>query len=302
MAKENGSSTEKKEHDVVPVKTCGVVMPISSIGKYSEGHWKEVKAIIFEAVESAGFAPKLVSDADDVGIIHNRIVQNIYENPILICDVSGKNPNVMFELGLRLAFDKATIIIKDSDTDYSFDTSPIEHLSYPTDLRYQKITEFKLLLSEKISKTHEASLVKGYSTFLQSFIKYKPTLETKEVGMMEYFDKQTEMISRRFDGMEARISTIGRSKGVGSGRTITYLNTVPTPEWLTKLMSALSEAWLFDVNKDIKNVSGTADFTDFLRFCHSYSDDARKMISTTDQATLFKEFAKQISVLKALGK
>ena len=58
-------------------------------------------------------------------MIHKTIVQNLYLNPIVVCDVSGKNANVMFELGLRLAFDKPTIIIKDDKTDYSFDTSVV---------------------------------------------------------------------------------------------------------------------------------------------------------------------------------
>jgi len=42
---------------------------------------------------------------------------------MIVCDISGRNPNVMFELGLRLAFDKPAIIIKDEITPYSFDTS-----------------------------------------------------------------------------------------------------------------------------------------------------------------------------------
>ncbi|WP_353118770.1 hypothetical protein [Myroides odoratus] len=56
-------------------------------------------------------------------------MNNIYNDEIVVCDVSSKNPNVMFELGLRLAFDKPTIIIKDEKTGYSFDTGVIEHLN-----------------------------------------------------------------------------------------------------------------------------------------------------------------------------
>ena len=115
---------------------CGVVMPISEIDGCSESHWADVRGIIDQAVEQAGFVPNLVSEADDVGIIHKRIIQNLYDNPIVVCDVSGKNPNVMFELGIRLAFDKPTIIIKDDKTSYSFDTSSIEHIEYPRDLRF----------------------------------------------------------------------------------------------------------------------------------------------------------------------
>lgn len=136
---------------------CGVVMPISSIDGCAETHWSEVRVILEEAIDQAGFEPNIVSNSDDVGIIQKRIIQNLYENPVVVCDVSGKNPNVMFELGLRLAFDKPTIIVKDDKTAYSFDTSPIEHLEYPRDLRFGKIVELKEKLADKICATYEKS-------------------------------------------------------------------------------------------------------------------------------------------------
>jgi len=104
-------------------------MPISAIDGCAEAHWADVLEILSEAIEDAGFEPNIVSNAEEVGIIHKRIIQNLYDNPIVVCDVSGKNPNVMFEFGLRLAFDKPTIIVKDDKTAYSFDTSAIEHLA-----------------------------------------------------------------------------------------------------------------------------------------------------------------------------
>jgi hypothetical protein len=149
-------------------------MPISAIDTCSEDHWREVREILSDAIEEAGFVPQLVSDADDVGIIQKRIIQNLYENPVVVCDVSGKNPNVMFELGMRLAFDRPTIIVKDDKTSYSFDTSPIEHLSYPRDLRFSRIVDFKEELVEKIKATHEKSKSdKGYTTFLKHFGTFK---------------------------------------------------------------------------------------------------------------------------------
>src|SRR5690606_23299218 len=92
-----------------------------------------------------------------IGLIHDRIVSNLYSNEIVVCDVSSKNPNVMFELGLRLAFDKPTIIIKDELTGFSFDTGVIEHLQYPSSLRFSQIVEFKDALIKKINATYEKS-------------------------------------------------------------------------------------------------------------------------------------------------
>lgn len=186
-------------------EVCGVVMPISAIDGCSEVHWLEIREIIFDAIEQSGFTPNLVSDADDVGVIQKRIIQNLYDNPIVVCDVSGKNPNVMFELGMRLAFDKPTIIVKDDQTSYSFDTSAIEHIEYPRDLRFQKIVEFKEKLSLKIKATLEASKRNGeYTTFLKHFGEFQVAkIDKKEVSGQEYIIEELKSLRheiRRIQG------------------------------------------------------------------------------------------------------
>jgi len=151
---------------------CGIIMPISAQPGCSAEHWSEVRSIIEESIsiiDAPNFDARLVSDADDVGVIQKRIVQNIYSSEIVVCDVSCKNSNVMFELGMRLAFDKPTVIIKDDQTDYSFDTGIIEHITYPRDLRFSKIVSFKRALAEKVRATYLASLDPKNSTFLKNF-------------------------------------------------------------------------------------------------------------------------------------
>ena len=151
-------------------KKCGIIMPIAETLGYAQGHWKDVYKILSEAIDKTEFASQLVSDDDAIGLIHDRIVTNIYNNDIVICDVSSKNPNVMFELGMRLAFDKPTIIIKDEKTDYSFDTGVIEHLQYPSSLRFHDIKEFQTTLTEHLKATYERSQTESdYSPFLKSF-------------------------------------------------------------------------------------------------------------------------------------
>ncbi|HAJ3045730.1 TPA: RNA helicase, partial [Escherichia coli] len=104
-----------------------------------------------EVTISIGFKEsRIVSTGLDVSTIHKRIVNNIYNDDIIICDVSSRNPNVMFELGMRIAFDKPVVIIKDNATQYCFDSGTIEHLEYPKDMRYSEIEKFKALLKQKI--------------------------------------------------------------------------------------------------------------------------------------------------------
>jgi hypothetical protein len=166
--------------------TCGIVMPISAIDGLAEPHWAEVKLFISETVATVGFSARLVSDAADVGVIHKRIVQNLYADPIVVCDVSARNPNVMCELGMRLAFDKPTVIIKDDKTPRSFDTENIEHLEYPRDLRFGKMVAFKELLAKKVKDTHDAATKDpNFSTFLKHFGTFKVAKMDTEVVTKE---------------------------------------------------------------------------------------------------------------------
>ncbi|HKR06840.1 MAG TPA: RNA helicase [Bacteroidia bacterium] len=225
----NGShQTEKKE-------TCGIIMPISSSDGYPESHWSEVRAILEEVINNSGFNANMVSDADEIGIIHNRIIQNVINNPIIICDVSSKNPNVMFELGLRLAFDKAAIIIKDDQTNYNFDTSPIEHLTYPKDLRYATINKFKEKLSEKIKATYNASKKPEYSTFLKHFVQYKPKIETQEIGSSEFIIKLLQGITNEMSVINSNLKS---TKNTYISRTPSIKINDPVKEYLFEFMKA----------------------------------------------------------------
>lgn len=181
---------------------CGIVMPISAIDDCSIVHWEDVKKILCDAIAAAGYVPNLVSDADDSGVIQKRIVQNLYSNEIVICDVSCKNPNVMFELGMRLAFDKPTIIVMDDRTNYSFDTGIVEHLSYPRDLNYFKILNFQNTLKNKILGTIENARQPEYTTFLKNFGEFKVAAIKQKEGSIN------DLILSRLDDMSRQINVI----------------------------------------------------------------------------------------------
>ena len=110
----------------------------------------------------------------------------------------------MFELGLRLAFDKPTVIIKDEKTSYSFDTSGIEHLEYPRDLRFATIVEFKAKLSQKIKATHQKSIDDpAYSTFLKNFGEFTVAkIDKKEVTGQEFILEELRTLRNSMQRIE----------------------------------------------------------------------------------------------------
>lgn len=198
--------TKAKHHETEPTAAagkpiCGLVMPISAMGDYSASHWGDVKAIITETLPD--WEVRLVSDADGAGVIQRRIIENLYSDPFVIVDVSGRNPNVMFELGMRLAFDKPTLVIKDSDTPYPFDIAPNEYLGYPRNLRFHEVVEFKKRLAAKVEATNKPE----HRTFLKDFGHIKvPTIASEEVPADRLF-------LERLDRIESAIATMAnRSK------------------------------------------------------------------------------------------
>lgn len=137
-------------------KKCGLIMPISNFNNYTTEHWRHVRSIFEDALLTSKeykFDIKIVSEKDDVGILQDNIVNGIYESDIIICDVSGRNPNVMFELGMRIAFDKPVVIVKDELTSIAFDIGVIEYIEYPSNLNYIDIQDFKVKLIHKIDHT-----------------------------------------------------------------------------------------------------------------------------------------------------
>lgn len=184
-----------------PVKICGIIMPIADMEDYDAAHWLRVRELIETAANIAGYQARIVSESEDIGVIHSRIVQNIYDDPIIVCDVSGKNANVMFELGLRLAFDKPVIIIKDDKTNYSFDTSPIEHLDYRHDLRYQDSVTFINTLAKRIGATvKKKEESPEFSPFLGHFGKFTvAALDVVEGSPTQYVEHRLNEIQRTLD-------------------------------------------------------------------------------------------------------
>src|ERR1044072_1504133 len=86
---------------------CFVIMPITDPDSYVKGHFQHVFDDIFSpACEKAGYRPLRADQVRQTNLIHLDVLQKLIHSPMALCDLSSRNPNVLFELGLRQAFDK----------------------------------------------------------------------------------------------------------------------------------------------------------------------------------------------------
>src|SRR5262245_55014828 len=108
-----------------PKHTCFVIMPFAVDFK---NQWE---LAIAPAITDAGLVPLRGDDVSlAAGVIMSDVTRLIYESTLIVADLSGKNPNVMYELGLAHAAQKPAIMIAQNDADVPFDLSHVRYLKY----------------------------------------------------------------------------------------------------------------------------------------------------------------------------
>ncbi|MGQ8363679.1 hypothetical protein [Glaciecola sp. 1036] len=137
-------------------KKCFVIMPIADIEPYEEGHFTRVyEYLIKPACIKAGFTPVRADEVASSNYIVIDIMDKIYHSDLVLCDLSGKNPNVLYELGVRQAFNLPTVLIKDKQTNRIFDIQGMRTYDYDESLRADKVKKDVPSISSSIIETVE---------------------------------------------------------------------------------------------------------------------------------------------------
>lgn len=148
---------EASEAQEVTTKTCFIIMPIADVPSYESGHFNRVyQHLIAPACLKAGFKPIRADDVNSSNMIVLDILKKIVECDMAICDLSSRNPNVLYELGLRQAFNKKTVLIKDKITTSPFDVQAFRYAEYDNSLRIDYVQIEVATLAEAIRSTYEA--------------------------------------------------------------------------------------------------------------------------------------------------
>jgi len=113
--------------DSVKKEMCFVIMPFG--GKF-DSYWEKIYKPI---ISDLGFEARRVDDIYKPNDIMENIWHSINEAKIILADLSGKNPNVFYELGLAHALAKPVILISPEQEDIPFDIQSIRHIRYNKD-------------------------------------------------------------------------------------------------------------------------------------------------------------------------
>ncbi len=99
-----------------------VIMPfVERNDSHPKGFFSEVlRSLITPSAIEAGFSVE-TANRQGSDVIQSTIINDLLEADLVIADLTAHNPNVLFELGVRMAHDKPVALIKSTGTGKIFD-------------------------------------------------------------------------------------------------------------------------------------------------------------------------------------
>lgn len=193
------------------VKTCFVIMPISDQPKYPAGHFDKIyKQIIVPAVQIAGFEP-IRADSDQIcDSIMKKILKNLVECDMAICDLSSRNPNVMYELEIRQAYGKKVVLVQDDATDKIFDVAGINTVFYKRDRLYENVIKAKDDIANAIKETY----ANGSFSLMSIANLENATVDNSKVDEAVFGRSMMKSIYSKLDAMEDSIRLLSNTQNV----------------------------------------------------------------------------------------
>lgn len=120
--KDDEKSACKEIGDCSSRERCFVVTPIGSEGDSIRRHIDGViKAAIKPVLEADGYQVIAAHTMSESGTIDKQIFKELYEDKLVIANLTQNNPNVMYELAARHCFGKPVIIIAEEGSVLPFD-------------------------------------------------------------------------------------------------------------------------------------------------------------------------------------
>jgi hypothetical protein len=155
-------------------KSCFVIMP------FAEPFETYFKKIIKPAVDDN----KLYSVRGDSLFRSTHIMDDIWsaitDSTLVIAELTGKNPNVYYELGLAHAIKKPAILISSNIEDVPFDLRPLRVLIYD-----KNDPDWGAILKSSISKAIKETLSSPTEAIPRTFRNYKQPQTILETTLSE---------------------------------------------------------------------------------------------------------------------
>lgn len=168
----------EKSKDQRPIK-CFVIMPIGEEDTIEyENNMLLYDGVIKPSIESSGYNIECyqAEQISESGDISKQVIKALKDDDIVVADLRRKNPNVIYELGIRHAFGKRSILVCADHAENFFHTKKYRAIQYRIDGRSN------IAFCDKLNKQIEAIIKNPEKPD-------NPVTDTLDVGI-NYTDKK----------------------------------------------------------------------------------------------------------------
>lgn len=218
-------------------KICFVIAPIGSEGSDNRVRSDQVlKHVIEPSAGECGYETLRADKISEPGLITSQVIQHIVEDPLVIADLTGRNPNVFYELALRHAIKKPVVQIIHATESIPFDiaasrTVHIDHRDLDSVARAKEEIVKQIRAVE--TNPEDADNPISVAVELQSLRRSDNPLEKSyaeiitmlteirsSVGDMREFGRRPTIHPGIIEEMTMHVDKLGRCLGDNSGREL----------------------------------------------------------------------------------
>src|SRR5579863_2805959 len=160
-------------------KRCFIISPIGDLSSDVRTRSELVrKHIILPATKEAGYLDDDVIRADQIpqpGIITSQIIQHLYDDDLVIADLTDHNANVFYELAIRHATRKAVVLLIQKGQRIPFDVALNRVIHYnlsdwdsPQACAEELLKQIKAVQNEPLSADNPISAAMNFKALMES--------------------------------------------------------------------------------------------------------------------------------------
>lgn len=237
-------------------KKCFVITPIgtseSDVRRAAQGL---LDAAIKPVLREKGYNVYVAHEISSPGSITKQVLQHLLEDELVLANLTGLNPNVMYELAVRHAKRLPVVSLAEDGTELPFDISDERTLFYRNDMSGVEALKPKLELAVDAAakEIHPDNPI--YRASRSKLI--RESTDTKDTD---------RYILDRLDSMETMLSSLSRqhgtstSKSGSTSRTVTFVKVKGDDKAIKELVQSLGgsefvEDVIWDASKDSSDIA-----------------------------------------------
>lgn len=243
-------------------KICYVIMPFSKTENVQKEQWLKIYENLFKPIiEDSKFGYTCVKSESNTGSFTKEIVHNLKNAKTVLADISDFNHNVMWELGVRHALSKRTIMVAREDMVSKIPSDITNYVVIPYSEGITEYKEFKEKIHnifQKIEDDPDFSDSPVFDSLIDEELIRSSTEKTKILNNLAGLSSE---LLYNLDFAE-RIKTKHHGVSIKEGVTIMRMMNKATDYFLSTNYIATNESFLKimrDIQEDVEIINKRID-------------------------------------------